>query len=201
MLRLNIYLKFALIVLCLIGGGILAYLYGFWYAFPILLVGVLLLVSYFLLGTVQSAAEFVERQDFEGARRRLRLTLFPRLLYKTNRAFYYIVHGTIALGEGQRDAAEAYFKRAEGIKLSTDDERAMVYMQLATLYASKNQWNKGLKYYRELKKLRITQKIIRDQVAQLDRVFQQSGLLKNPVLRHQLKQIRPGGKKRRPRLR
>lgn len=201
MLRLNIYVKFALIALCLIGGTVLAYLYGFWYAFPILLIGVLLLVSYFLLGTVQSAAEFVERQDFEGARRRLKLTLFPRLLYKTNRAFYYIINGTIALAEGKRDEAEAFFKRAEGIKLHTDDEKAMVYMQLATIYATKNQWNKGLKYYRELKKLRITQKIIKEQVAQLDRVFQQGSLLKSPVMRRQMKQMRPGGKKRRPRLR
>lgn len=201
MLRLNIYVKFALIALCLIGGVILAYLYGFWYAFPILLAGVLFLVSYFLLGTVQSAAEFVERQDFEGARRRLKLTLFPRLLYKTNRAFYYIINGTIAMAEGKRDEAEAFFKRAEGIKLNTDDEKAMVYMQLATIYATKNQWNKGLKYYRELKKLRITQKIIKEQVAQLDRVFQQGSLLKSPVMRRQMKQMRPGGKKRRPRLR
>ncbi len=201
MLRLNIYVKFALIALCLIGGAVLAYLYGFWYAFPILLIGVLLLVSYFLLGTVQSAAEFVERQDFEGARRRLKLTLFPRLLYKTNRAFYYIIHGTIALAEGKRDEAEEFFKRAEGIKLHTDDEKAMVYMQLATIYATKSQWNKGLKYYRELKKLHITQKIIKEQVAQLDRVFQQGSLLKNPAMRRHMKQMRPGGKKRRPRLR
>ena len=45
MFSINIYLRFALVALCLIGGTVLAFQFGFWYAFPFLLVGVFLLVG------------------------------------------------------------------------------------------------------------------------------------------------------------
>ena len=35
MFTINIYLRFALIFITLVGGVILAFLFGFWYAFPI----------------------------------------------------------------------------------------------------------------------------------------------------------------------
>ena len=71
MFSINIYLKLALIALCLVGGVLLAIFQGFWYAFPILLIGILLLASYLLLGTIQSAAKFIQTMDFEGAEKRL----------------------------------------------------------------------------------------------------------------------------------
>lgn len=51
MFTINVYLRFALIVGGIIGGAALWAAYGFWYGFPFLLVGVLLLVGYLLLGT------------------------------------------------------------------------------------------------------------------------------------------------------
>ena len=59
MFTINIYLKLALIVVFLIGGTALAFTINFWYAFPLILIGLGLFVSYLLLGTVQSAAELM----------------------------------------------------------------------------------------------------------------------------------------------
>jgi len=83
MLSINIYLRFALMAVLLIGGTVLAFLFGFWYAFPLLLAGIALLVGYVMLGTVQSAAQIMNATDFEGAEKRLNLTLTPKLLYPT----------------------------------------------------------------------------------------------------------------------
>ena len=88
MFTINIYLRFALIALFMGGGIILAFIYGFWYALPFLLIGLGFIVSYILLGTVQSAAQFIQTMDFEGAEKRLDLTPNPNWLYKTNGAFY-----------------------------------------------------------------------------------------------------------------
>lgn len=49
-----------------------------------------LIVRYILLGTVQSAAQFMQATDLEATEKRLNLTLSPKLLYVTNRAYYYL---------------------------------------------------------------------------------------------------------------
>ena len=67
MFTINIYLKFALIALGLIGGIIMSATMGFWYGFPFILIGLGLLISYFLLGTVASAGQLLQTQDFNAA--------------------------------------------------------------------------------------------------------------------------------------
>ena len=67
MFSINIKLKFALIALFLVGGVLLAIFQGFWYALPFILVGLGLMASYLLLGTVQSAAQLVQEGNFEKA--------------------------------------------------------------------------------------------------------------------------------------
>ena len=105
MFTINIYVRFALIALFLVGGVILAFAYGFWYAFPFLLAGVILLVGYFLLGTVQSAAQMIQDQNFEEAEKRLDLTFKPEWLFSTNRAYYNMVKGTLAAFKKDTDSA------------------------------------------------------------------------------------------------
>ncbi|MBK8042043.1 MAG: hypothetical protein IPK21_04895 [Haliscomenobacter sp.] len=80
MLTINIYLRFALIAVSIIGGAVLAFAFGFWYAFPFFLAALTLIVGYILLGTVQSAAQFMQATDLEATEKRLNLTLSPKLL-------------------------------------------------------------------------------------------------------------------------
>ena len=96
MFTINIYLKFLLIAVGFIGGAILTTTLGFWYAFPFWLLGFIMLASYIFLGTIQTAAVMVQESDLDGAEARLNLTKFPQWLYITNRAFYYIMKGSIA---------------------------------------------------------------------------------------------------------
>lgn len=204
MFSINIYLKFALIALLLVGGTLLAIFQGFWYAFPFILIGLGLLASYFLLGTIQSSAQLLQLEQFEKAEKRLNLTMKPDWLYKTNRAMFHILKGGLAMQKQDHNAAEVHFKTAESIDLPTDDEKAMVQLQLASINAQKNKWQAAKLYYMNLKKLKVTQPQIKAQIAQFDLAFKNRGQMKHAQGSGRgQKMTQPGGKskRRRPRMR
>jgi len=133
MFTINIYTKLALIAVTLLGGIGLVIAYGFWYGFPFLLVGIGLLVSYILLGTVQSAAQLVQESKFEEAEKRLDMTLKPEWLYSANRAYYNMIKGTLAASRKDNATAEKFFAKAQEIGVPSDNETAMLELQLANI--------------------------------------------------------------------
>lgn len=202
MFSINIYLKFALIAAFLLGGIVLSFIISLWYAIPLILIGLGFLASYIFLGTVQTAAEIMQAGDYEATEKRLNLTIMPDWLYVTNRAFYYIIKGSLALNRKDNETAEALFQKAKNMKLPSDNERAMVLMQLANMAAMKNNWNQAQAYYRELKKLNVTEGMIKEQLAQFDKTMSQQGQIKSSGrLSRQMGGFRPGGKRRRPKMR
>lgn len=179
MFTFNIYLKFAAIAVCLLGGVALAFAFGFWYAFPFLLIGLLLLASYVLLGTVQSAAQLMEKQDFTGSNQRLDLTYFPQWLYKPNRSYYYMIKGSIAAQAKVYDKAEEFLLKSKEIGLPTGNEKAMVALQLANFSAMKNKWNQAQVYMKEIKDYKVTEPMIKEQIKQFEKAMQQRGQQKH----------------------
>ena len=206
MFSINIYLKFALIALFLGSGILLSFIYGLGYSWILILIGLILLATYVLLGTVQSAAQLVQVSDFEAAEKRLDLTLSPKLLYVTNRAFYYIIKGSIAMQANKHDEAEALFQEANGLKLPSDNERGMVLLQLAGLNANKQKWTAAQNYYREANKLKITEPQLKEQLQMFGKQIKQAGATKGAQgmmgrSGSKGKQMMPGGKRRRPKMR
>jgi len=201
MFTINIYLKLALIALCFIGGIVLTALYGFGYSWILFFIGILLLASYLLLGTIQSSSELVQMQDFAGAKKRLALTKFPGLLYVSNRAFFYIINGSIEMQDGNMSDAEDYFEKALALKLPTETEKAMVLMQMANINASRGKWTKAKNYFREAKKLKVTEPTLKDQMSQFEQALAQQGGMKRMGGGRNAQMMRPGGKRRRPKMR
>lgn len=200
MLTINIYLRFALIGLFLGGGIILSFIkgFGFWYAFPLILIGLVLFIGYVLLGTVQSAAQFMQTNDFDATEKRLNMTLTPRLLYATNRAFYYMIKGSVALARKNVDEGEAYLKKAQQIKIPTDNEKAMLELQLANISATKGKWKQAQNHFRTAKNLKVTEGVIKEQLKQFEKVLQNRGQMK--AANQGGAAFRPGGKRRRPKM-
>lgn len=183
----------------IIGGIILSSTVGFWYGFPIWFAGLILLTGYFMLGTVGSAGQILQSQDFEATEKRLDLTFFPRLLYVTNRAMYYIIKGSIAGYRKDNDTAEDFFNQALALKLPTDNEKGMVLLQLSNINASKQKWNVAKQYLRDLKKLKITEPQLKAQVEMFDKQMSQAGQMK--AHRMSARGGMGGGKRRRPKMR
>ncbi len=204
MLSINIYLRFALIVLLLGGGIALSIFYGFWYGFPFWLIGLILLVGWIALGTVQSAAQLLQQGDVEGAEQRLKLTLTPKWLYVTNRAYYYMLKGTIAMQHKQIDEAEQYFRMARELELPTDNEKAMILFQLAGVAAQRHKWNQAKIYLRDIKKLKVTEEQLKQQIKEFEKAMTSAGQLKAATrsgMAHKGGIRQPGGKRRRPKMR
>lgn len=198
MLTINLRLKLAIIAVGMIGGIVLMFTAGFWYGFPLLLIGLGFLVSYILLGTVQSAAQLMEKMKFVEAEDRLKWTLNPKWLYVTNRAFYFIMKGNIAANLNRPDEAEGYFEQAKNLKLPSDNERALVYLQLANIKANQGKWTQAKSYFHQIKKLNVSEGALKDQIKQFDKAINQSG---NTVHLRSGQAMQPGGKRRRPKMR
>ncbi|MDV7394467.1 hypothetical protein RZS08_24000, partial [Arthrospira platensis SPKY1] len=135
------------------------------------LMGIIMLVAYLLLGTVQSAAMFMQTADFDACEKRLNLTLSPRLLYATNRAYYYMIKGSIALARKDVETGEMWLKKAEAVKVPTDNERAMLQLQLANIAASKGKWKQAEVHLRNAKQCKITDPNVKEQYKQFEKAF------------------------------
>jgi tetratricopeptide (TPR) repeat protein len=205
MFKINIYLKFGLIALLLVGGIALGIIYSFWYSFVLIIAGLVLLASYFLLGTIQSSAEKLQLQDFAGAEKQLGLTLFPNLLYVTNRAIYYVLKGTIESQKKNNAEAEIYLNKALTLNLPSDNEKAMVLLQLANINMSKSNWGGAKTQINQLKKLKVSEKMIKEQIEMFEKALDNRGQMN--VARSmgkqgiQMMQGGFGGKRKRPKMR
>lgn len=199
MFTINIYLRFVLMAVLTIGGIILSATIHFWYGFPFWLIGLALIVGYVLLGTVQSAAELMQKMDFEGSEKRLGLILNYKWLMGPNKAYYYIIKGTIALNTKNYEQAEEWLEQANNMQLQSDEERGMVLFQLANLSANKGKWNIAQIHFRNLKKLKITDPGMKEQIKQFEKALSNRGQIKH--LRQGGSSAMTGGKRRRPKMR
>ena len=205
MMNINIYVLIGLTALFLLGGIALAIGVGFWYSFPVLLVGLILLAVYILFGSVNSAAKHIQEGDFDAADKKLALTLKPDWLYVTQRAFYAIMKGSIAMNNKDMEEAERLFDKALNMDLPSDNEKAMVLLQLSNINASKSKWKAAKNYFREAKKLKVTEVQIKEQIGQFEKQLANSGQVKaaRSMGKQGMQMMQGGGKskRRRPKMR
>lgn len=196
---INIYLKFALIVLGLLGGIILWASFGFWYGFPLILVGIAMAISYVLLGTIQSAAMMLQTQDFEGMEQRLSLTFFPKWLYSANRAYFFLLRGSAAMQRQEFEKAESFYGQAQAAGLPSDNEKAMILLQLANIRASKNNLKAAEMYIKQAKELKITEPNLKQQIKEMEAAVKQNNQAQNTMMRQGFRGFQGGS--RRPKMR
>ncbi len=201
--KINIYVRFALIALLLVSGTLFTIFNSFWYALPFFLVLIFLVVGYFLLGTVQSAAEFMQTGQLDEANKRLDMTIKPNWLFVYNRAYFYLLKGTIAMQKGNNEGAETNFLLAESIGLPSENEKAMVNIYMAGMHAQKEKWSSAQTFYKKAQGFNITEPMLKDQMKQLDLAFKNKGQVK---LARQMQMQNGGnmgfgGKRRRPPVR
>lgn len=204
MFTINIYLRFALIVGGILGGIALWMAFGFWYGFPFLLTGVVLLAGYLMLGTILSTNQLLSQQKLAEAEARLKLTFFPKILLMGYKGVYYMTHGALAMQKRDFNTAETWIKKSLASGLPTDNERGAALLQLVMIAAGKNNLKGAQNHFAELKKLNITEGMLKEQVKEVERQLKQaSGQTMNPAMMAMMggKGFRPGGKRRQPPMR
>lgn len=172
------YIRIALIAAGIIGGIALWVTFGFWYGFFFLLAGIILLLGLIFLGTVGPAAQALQDTDFDKAEKFLNLTPNPNWLYSTNKAYYYMLKGSIAIGRKDMTEGERYLKMAEAVDVPTDNEKAMLQIQLAQIALSKGRVKEARIHYKKAKECKISEGPLKDQFRQLEQAMNQSGQMK-----------------------
>jgi len=202
MLTINIYLRLALIAVGMVGGVVLWAAFGFWYGFPFLLVGLFLLAGYLMLGTIMSTNMLLSQTRFHEAEQRLKLTLFPKILLVGYKGVYYMTHGALALQKKDFSTGEVWLKKALEAGLPSDNERGAAMLQLAMIAASKNNRQAAQNQLAEIKKLNITEYMLKEQIRDLEKQLKQLGQTMNPSMLGMAGRggFRPGGKRRMPKM-
>jgi hypothetical protein len=204
MFSINIYLRFALIGGGLVLGILLWILWGFWYGFPFLLTGVVMLVGYLLLGTIMSTNTLLSQQRFNEAEQRLKLTWFPNLLLMGYKGVYYMTYGALYMQRKDFNTAEDWLKKALSAGLPSDNERGAALLQMALIAASKNNRQSALNQIAEIKKLNITEPMIKEQVKEIEKQLKQMTQTMNPSMMAMMGGkggFRAGSKRPRPKMR
>ena len=203
MFTINIYLRFALIVVGILGGAILWSMYGFWYGFPFLLVGVIMLAGYLMLGTILSTNQLLSQQKLEEAEARLKMTYFPRILLVGYKGVYFMTQGAIAMQKRDFATAEVWIKKSLDSGLPTDNERAAALLQMVMISAGKNNIKAASNHLSELKKPKVTEPMLKEQIKEVEKQMKQAGQGMNPSMMAMTggKGFRQGSKRRQPKMR
>ncbi len=204
MFTINIYLRFALIAVGILGGITLWSFFGFWYGFPLLLIGVFMLAGYLMLGTIMSTNMLLSQSRFQEAEERLKLTFFPKILLVGYKGVYFMTLGALAMQKKDLVTGEKWLKQALDAGLPSDNERGAAMLQLAMIAASKNNRQGAQNQLNDIKKLNITENMLKDQVKELEKQLKQMGQTMNPSMLGMMGRggfRGGGGKRRQPKMR
>ncbi len=146
----NFLIKYRLwIGLLLIGIGIYVnYSASFWPAFPLYLVGVVLVLGHFFFGPLRLIQEYMENGDMDGAEKVLASIRFPNLLYKPIRSVYYTLKGNIAMMKQDFDGAEKMMKKGLDLGMPMKEAEGASMLQMGMLAMQKNDLKQAESYIR-----------------------------------------------------
>src|SRR6476660_8363723 len=135
-------------ILFLILGGITNYFSGFWPAFPLYLIGVILIFGHFFFGPLRLIQEYMENGDMDGAEKVLNSIKFPNLLYKPIRSVYYTLRGNIAMMKQDFDGAEKNMKKGLDLGMPMKEAEGASMLQMGMLFMQKNDIKQAESYVR-----------------------------------------------------
>jgi tetratricopeptide (TPR) repeat protein len=146
----NLLIKYRLPlgILLVVLGGFVNYSSGFWPAFPLYLVGIILVLGHFFFGPLRLIQEYMENGDMDGAEKVLASIKFPGLLYKPIRSVYYTLKGNIAMMKQDFDGAEKMMKKGLDLGMPMKEAEGASLLQMGMLSMQKNDFKQAESYIR-----------------------------------------------------
>ncbi len=138
-------IKYRLYVgLALLALGIITNIYaGFWPAFILYLIAVVLIAGHFFFGPLRLIQEYMEAGDMEGAEKVIATIKFPNLLYKPIRSVYYTLKGNIAMMKNDFDGAETNMRKGLDLGMPMKEAEGASLLQMGMLAMQKNDIRKA----------------------------------------------------------
>jgi len=111
------------------------------------------------------------------------------------------------MSDKRTDEGEIYLNKAQALKLPTDNEKAMIELQLASIKANKGKIKEAEAHLRNLKQLKVTESMIKNQIEEFDKALKQNKGQLNAANRmgamrgQMMARGGAGGKRKRPPMR
>src|ERR1700730_4641114 len=145
LIKFRLYIGLLLLVL----GGVTNYYSGFWPAFTLYFVGIILVAGHFFFGPLRLIQEYMEAGDVEGAEKVLNSIKFPNLLYKPVRSVYYTLKGNLAMMKQDFDSAEKNMKKGLDLGMPMKEAEGASLLQMGMLSMQRNDIRQGESYIRQ----------------------------------------------------
>jgi tetratricopeptide (TPR) repeat protein len=147
----NVVIKYRLpLAIIIIILAVVTNLYaGFWPAFLLYLIGVILLFGYFFFGPLRLIQEHMESGNMEAAEKVLNSIKFPGLLYKPIRSVYYTLKGNIAMMKQDFTGAEVNMKKGLDLGMPMKEAEGASLLQMGMLAMQKNDIRQAESYVRQ----------------------------------------------------
>jgi tetratricopeptide (TPR) repeat protein len=147
----NIIIKYRLqLGIALLAIGIVVNIWGnsFWAAFPLYLIGIVLIFGHFFFGPLRLIQEYMEKGDMEGAEKVLNSIKFPGLMYKPIRSVYFTLKGNIAMMKQDFVGAEINMKKGLDLGMPMKEAEGASLLQMGMLSMQKNDIRQAENYIR-----------------------------------------------------
>lgn len=144
LIRYRLWIGLALAAL----GGYVNYSSGFWPAFPLYFIGLILVLGHFFFGPLRLIQSHMESGDMEGAEKVLNSIQFPNLLYKPIRSVYFTLKGNIAMMKQDFDGAEKMMKKGLDLGMPMKEAEGASLLQMGMLSMQKNDLKQAEGYIR-----------------------------------------------------
>lgn len=148
---LNIIIKYRLLLggVFLLGGIIVNMEAGFWPAFVLYLVALILVVGHFLFGPMRLIQTHMENGDMEGAQKVLDTIWFPQLLIKPVRSVYFTLKGNMDMVNENYESAEINMKKSLSLGMPMKEAEGANKLQLGMLAMQKGNNKEAESYIRQ----------------------------------------------------
>jgi hypothetical protein len=146
-------------------------LWGFAWSWFFLIISVLILVRYFLLGTIGATARIMQGGDMAAAEKMLNYTYKPQWLQMGMHAMYYFMKASIAMQKQKLNEAEPLFLKSLSLGVPDKDSQSMAYLSLAGIAMRKQNKNLAKEYMAKLKKLKPLNSVIEEQYNMLEKAL------------------------------
>ncbi len=147
----NILIRYRLqIGIGLIALGLLVNFWGnsFWAAFPLYLIGIVLIFGHFFFGPLRLIQEYMENGDMEGAQKVLSSIKYPGLMYKPIRAVYFTLKGNMDMMKQDYAGAEKNMKKGLDLGMPMKEAEGASLLQMGMLAMQRNDIRTAENYIR-----------------------------------------------------
>lgn len=134
LIKYRLYIGIVLLIL----GAITNYYSGFWPAFTLYLIGVILIAGHFFFGPLRLIQEHLESGNVEEAEKIINSVTYPNLLYKPIRSVYYTLKGNLAMMKQDFEGAEKNMKKGLDLGMPMKEAEGASMLQMGMLAMQRN---------------------------------------------------------------